>query len=391
MDEVEGPGPVSVPASPEAIVADPGWPTPGELASGFDPDVFDPLPDFSDEPFDDDAPQAPEPEQPTGVIDISSDDAWVDDFDPATGWAETDADEEVPEVRFDGAEDLVVVAPLADEVWEEPEADWEPDTAAAAAAPADDPIGPVDELPELECEPDHLDVTGEDPVPVAVAAAAHEADASAYADEWSPDGGVWPAHDADEAPTGASDPDSITARDVAVSQEPVVTTVTAHSSPVVLDLAGLAATGRALELVIEPACDGQGVRLRIGPPAAPAADGDPNGADHDAAEPVWDPDDMGSEVAEEPYTPWGTVDIEEPADAEPAPATDDDVPFLTGGPSTVVAADAPEWDGSRSAETDDLPSDDADAPEPPLEDPAKILADIRARLADLDARRAERA
>jgi len=207
---------------------------------------------------------------------------------------------------------------------------------------------------------------------------------------------------------------------------------------VVLDLAGLAASGHSLELVIETSGDGKGVRLRFGSPSSPGA-------------PVTDVEAAPSplDAVEEPHTdePEGHVEELEPhgereheteyafeaeTDAEAElpgaeheivaetvaePVFEDfDVPFLTGGlPSPADAAIVtPQADEPVAAEAhepaavdmhglwvEDAAVDEAvDQPEPLVratiapaipdeeltEDPAKILAEIRARLAALDGR-----
>lgn len=90
----------SAPAVPVAAgaVAQPGWPSPGELASGFDPDAFDPLPPEEEHFIHDPAAVAEAAVEPvasddTQVIAIADGgDDWDsdDEFDPATGWIDED-------------------------------------------------------------------------------------------------------------------------------------------------------------------------------------------------------------------------------------------------------------------------------------------------------------
>lgn len=407
---------------PEVVVAAPGWPTPGELASSFDPDAFDPLPsaeptppspDVVEDAFDEVLIDA-EPEQPTGVIEmpVLHADAfaghdepevaqWDGEFDPATGWGE----DEVP---------VPVAVAAESEEW------YDSDHATGGGGSSSDQPSPVDldqfwsdadteepwsDASEVEILSDMID---EAPVPDWV----HDDEPSAWASNTTEDA----------APAAAS-----------AGHEESGWTMAApvHGSPVVLDLAGLAASGHALELVIESSEDGKGVRLRFGSPSAAAAsvtDGEIVPPPAEAMEespadesdghfvefaPKAEPEDQG------PYVFPAEAEFEAPAaEYEIVAETvleDFDVPFLTGGPTGVdaqimasepdhaVAAAAPElaevemhgvWvEEGAVAETVDPPQPFVElAPAQPIaeveltEDPATILAEIRARLAALDGR-----
>lgn len=398
-------------ATPGVVVADPGWPSPGELAASFDPDVFDPLPEVHDvtvEYGEDDGVA----DQPTGVIEMpdldealaasealaETADRWEDDFDPAVGWADDEA----------GAPPAVEVGvDPVDEVME----DWDVDV---EDVPADPPmavaVSPVD-MEQFWGDPDEDwadpadGAVGAEPAAVAQLA---EVDAGEGIDppeiEWPEDAAAWePGTDADVPSAPVSPVDAGTA----TAGWPIAGGPT---GPVVLDLAALAASGRPLELIIEPSGDGNGVRLRIGAPGAALASPDPGEA---ADAPV---EAAAPETAPRDETPVTQVADEEPPAEDPVA----DVPFLTGGfaataeepgigspasasdpadveethhpPVAVVDgthADDDPLDPFDPVEIAAIPADESDTE--PDDDPARILADIRARLADLDARRHSRA
>ena len=414
-------------AQPEVVVAAPGWPTPGELASSFDPDAFDPLPaatevkyDIEDEPVMDDVDDEPvmddaEPEQPTGVIEMpaSREDGpdepemaqWDGEFDPATGWGD------------DGGPVPVAVAAEAEaeaEDWYDSER-----TSPRSASSIDEPNpvdleqfwgdaeseGPWADSPEVEVI---TDMSTSDGIDETVPAWVED-------DQTAP----WEA----ERPNGLSvpfpAPGSLPAHDAASGGW--TTAGPAQGSPVILDLAGLAASGHSLELVIESSGDGKGLRLRFGSPnGAPAPVAEPDATEF--APPV-----LQAEIEELVETPEIAYEIELPvvdeSDAEP-PADEHpmavgfDVPFLTGGnpePDTAhvamtdpdLAVEAPAVaapvEVTHLPIVEDEPAFDASpetvevveiAPAPPVapeldpsDDPVQILADIRARLAALDGRR----
>ena len=228
-------------------VAQPGWPSPGELASGFDPDAFDPLPPA--------APHAHHDEDiaiDVDLTDIDSGEAWLDenltasqeplaletetdredtqiiqvptadwdeddDFDPATGWSD-DGSDLTPHVAIEGDEQPEWVVPAAEsvEIDDEIAADDvpvealtideqdEPITVTVSTAEEADEITDWDEddepltsvawdTPESDERLDDDDPTTEEPVATAT-------------DAWQEDGDV---DDEDEtwADTGWSDDD----------------------------------------------------------------------------------------------------------------------------------------------------------------------------------------
>ncbi len=418
-------------ALPEVVVAAPGWPTPGELASSFDPDAFDPLP--SAEP----SPPAPEPvedvydevmideepEQPTEIIEMPAVHAgayaehdehevaeWDGDFDPATGWGE----DEVP---------VPVAVAAESEEWYDSDA-----TVGGGGGSSVDQPNPVD-LDQFWSHADIEESWADSSEVEILSDLVDDASVPDWVHDDSP--AAWEPDSTDEAPAAPqSTPDGWTIA------------APTHGSPVVLDLAGLAASGHALELVIESSGDGRGVRLRFESPSTPQSRvaaveaapafvdpvevGEPNADEAEGLVADLEPQaEMGLEtslafetdVEAEDEAELPATEMEVPADAVAAPVVEDfDVPFLTGGLPTAgdakivtsawqasVAMPAPE---PAEVEIHDLPVEEAQAedavhqPEPLpeattapgipdvelTEDPATILAEIRARLAALDGR-----
>lgn len=318
------------------VVGHPGWPSPGELASSFDPDVFDPLPEIDEDALADEVEesQAEHADQPTGVIEMPALDEvvdaveemeeWTGDFDPATGWADDPADA------------------TASSAWEHSHADGEPDALELADEEPPAPEEDVDAgLDRFWGDPD--DDWAEEPAPpvgaefeaVAVGFADEDDDSGAiYASEAEPvdqelgfDAGDWAGEEPVEWPVGEAATEDLAvpfpapgtiSTHAAAPVQPPWTPTGAQPGPVVLDLAGIAALGKALELVIEPSPDGTGVRLRIAGADGPAPDADPQREAPVTADP---PD-------------------EDPVDADDATLMD--VPFLTGGmPDAPVQAVEP--------------------------------------------------
>ncbi len=414
---------------PEVVVAAPGWPTPGELASSFDPDAFDPLPSAepappAPEPIEDVADEVmidEEPEQPTGIIEMPAVYAdafaehdeheiakWDGDFDPATGWGE----DEIP---------VAVAVAAESEEW------YEGDHAAAGG----DSGSSVDQPNPVDLDQFWSDAETEEPwADSSEVEILSDMVEDASVPDWVHDDepAAWEAPSMDEAPAAPqSTPDGWTIA------APV------QGSPVVLDLAGLAAAGHALELVIESSGDGRGVRLRFEAPSTPesplagfeTAPAVVDPVETYAGEPegyVADPEPQAEMAHESDFTfeseAEAEVEVELPAagmevaaDTVAEPVVEDfDVPFLTGGlptsPDAAVVAPAAEapvaMPAPDSAEfgIHDLPVEEAQvqeaadrpeqlpeataAPAMPYvelsEDPATILAEIRARLAALDRR-----
>lgn len=379
---------------PEVVVAAPGWPTPGELASSFDPDAFDPLPSAEpappragplDDVFDEVSIDA-EPEQPTGIIEMpgvppDADaeheeleiDQWDGDFDPATGWGEDEAP--VP----------VAVAAESEEWYDSDHA-----TGGGGGSAIDHP-NPVD-LDQFWGDADTEEPWTDSSEVGPVAGMVEDGSVPEWVHDDEP--AAWEPGATDEAPA-APDP----ATDGWTIAAP------AQGSPVVLDLAGLAASGHALELVIESSGDGKGVRLRFAsptPPESPVAGAEtaPSLAESvevpDADEPEEHVTDLApvAEVADETGLAFaGERDVEPPpgdpevvAETVSAPAVEDfDVPFLTGGrpdPGAEIAtAEAP-----APAPSPEPVANPASPDVELMDDPATILAEIRARLAALDGR-----
>ena len=399
---------------PEVVVAAPGWPTPGELASSFDRDAFDPLPtaepapqaaealdDVPDEVVIDEELIGEEPEQPTGVIEMptvhgdadAEDDEpeigqWDGEFDPATGWGEVEAP--VP----------VAVAAESEE-W------YDSDHAAVGGGSSLEQPNPVD-MDQFWTEADAEEPWSDSSEVEILADMVEDAGVPDWVHDDAP--AAWEVNATDAVAPAPPSPHDEGGWTMAAP---------AHGSPVVLDLAGLAASGHSLELVIESSGDGKGVRLRFGSPStpdAPAVDVEP---EHELEEPQ-------AEMEPEAEYTFGTEsDIDTPvADHEivletaSEPAFDDfDVPFLTGGSiglatasmqsdeplgADPVAVEMPAEVELHSAwVADEIVEEDVNQPEPQAEaapapaalpddelteDPAQILAEIRARLAALDRR-----
>lgn len=224
-------------------VAQPGWPSPGELASGFDPDAFDPLPPEAESISDDHSDTPPSAidagemadTQAIAIADSGEDWDSDDEFDPASGWideespastaaaiwgdspADADDDATTPDVPA-GEDDRVELVGDAD--WDDEDQDelasadvqWtetQPPAMAAESVPAGAPEAPVwgddDEFwdrDEPAAEPEMIAVT-----PGATA-------------EWDED---------DDAPAAWSGEDW---QDATVEDEPSVT-VTPADAPVI--------------------------------------------------------------------------------------------------------------------------------------------------------------
>ena len=407
-------------------VAAPGWPTPGELASSFDPDAFDPLPaaaEAADEVLD--GPVADdEPEEPTGIIEMpaphhdETDEPemarWDGEFDPATGWA----DDEIP---------IPVSVAAEAEDW------YDSERPAHGGASSSDEPNPV------ELEQFWGDAEGEEPwVNSPEIEVVTEMSAANGADETVP---AW-VEDDEPAPWEAEHPGDISVPFPAPGSVPAhgaaaggwTMAAPTQGSPVVLDLAGLAASGHSLELVIEASGDGNGVRLRFGSPSGapePAAQPEtiafePAVVEKAAFEPAVveeaEIDDLveASEPIGELEIPIFDDDRAEPRHDERSDAIEYDVPFLTGGlpepgvahvaaaepvpavetPDVAAPAEVPHlaFDEDEPVfeaihqEVDEVePIEAAASPAGPemdlSDDPVQILADIRARLAALDERR----
>jgi hypothetical protein len=389
------------------FVAQPGWPAPGELATGYDPDAFDPVPEPGSEveqaeadseadqpePVEDDHPGADDEililpdddpvEEPQVTVDVESLE-WdaMDDggFDPATGWG---ADE--PE------------APAWEEGDDEPTA-WSFEAESEAG-------------PSFEAEPEAVEAV--EPVDE------HEAEHEAPEVDWEDVPSPWaaPVEDVvEEAPEDPAPPVGLLDYELpplvaeAAPNEPAAT---AHPvGPLVLDLGSIGRAGEAIELVIEPGRPGEGIRLRL--------------SSRDEVEAVHEPQSDGTPLSTRERQAFDELDellqgmlrlpeadtLDEPEaaaepafDAEPEAQVEPkilDVPFLTGGPVAFAApaeADVeepfePYGDGPQNGHHDDANGhhanghDAVEADDP--HDPAAILAEIRARLALLDAPRAER-
>lgn len=402
--------------TPEVVVAAPGWPSPGELASSFDPDAFDPLPaaaELADQTHDEPAAEAEEPEQPTGVIEMPAvvEDGlderdiaqWDGDFDPATGWG----DDEVPVP-------VAVAAEAEAEDWYDSE----------RQSP---PVGPPTAEPNpVDLEQFWGDADGEDPwvdspeVEVITGMPPTDEDDESVPD-WVEDDATaaWEVEQSPDMPdigVPFHAPGSLATHEAA--PEGWTTATPAQGSPVILDLAGLAASGHPVELVIESSGDGN-VRVRFGPPNGTSL---PVAQPEAAAELAVEEAEM-EELIElpgpvtEPELPMVEDSDAEQVEDEPATAVDFDVPFLTGGlsepdfvhvataepdltvdtpidavpvevPQPPIAEDEPAFDAIPAEAARVEPAPPLAAPElDPYDDPAQILADIRARLAALDGHR----
>jgi hypothetical protein len=400
---------------PEVVVAAPGWPTPGELASSFDPDAFDPLPSAAeaaeheshDEPVADDR----EPEQPTGIIEMpavddSGDDepemdGWDGEFDPATGWV----DDEAP---------VPVAVAVEAEDWYDSQ---HPSAGPASSIHEPNPVA----LEQFWGEAENDDSWPDSPeIEVITDMSAPNAESDESVPAWVDDDdetAAWGSENPTDLSVPFPAPGSLPAHDVVPAGWTMATP--AQGSPVVLDLAGLAASGHSLELVIEANGDGNGVRLRFGSPGAvTAATASPRDAESEPA--IVDETEIEAPIgvpatAEEPeLTAADETEVAGHVDDPQPVAVEFDVPFLTGGmpeseiahvamtgadlaveapvidvpgeaPHLEIAADEPAAD----AHPGELPAGEAPAIAElePSDDPVQILADIRARLAALDGRR----
>ncbi len=403
------------------VVGQPGWPAPGELASSFDPDAFDPLPEaygpLTDDTYDEFAVPAANSDDTTviempvfstagEVAALEEIEEWTDTFDADDSWNETD-DEVAPESTWtiSHEEPQPEVAAVADppaidmeNIWSEP--DEEPLWNAAEVA----------DVPAVAILDEGLAFDAAEP--------AWEGDAQ---DSWE--------HDVFETPADAFAVPSVLEIPAAVHEVPAYDpsgppaawsgSIGGPNSPVVLDLAGLAASGHSLELVIEPSADGHGVRLRFGAPGANPVEFPvvPDDAPETALLVPMDPATEGMDDTFEAEL----VDVDEAIETvEPefdlsflagvAPGNEPPVsaeqPQMTMTPAPIVepeyvfATPAADVEDANPVALDPAPSDDdfamqtAPAATPTAtavmdadDDPARILADIRARLAALDARR----
>ena len=390
---------------PAGPVAQPGWPAPGELASSFDPDAFDPLPELEHDATPEMVRAAAHGEigsaiDMTDVVDMdvpSADVEWADeveagwddaDYSATETWITADAVEAAPDERE--AEAPAAEPTTVEQFW------GEPDTESAW----DDEAG--DEIAEIAF--DVKDEAGNDVVESAWNDGAPDV-------SWEHEKTTFetPAPGA----TSAFELADVPPAEPAVSLGAWTGATGTPTSPVVLDLAGLAASGQSLELVIEPNADGQGVRLRIGSPSAheatpvaevseeqlpvePIAAPPAEEANHDA------PSAEADEELDVTSDAWGAVE-EDAWDATPEAELGDDAAEnpsfeLPAEIQDLAVAETPtvSFDAySEPAEpiTYEEPVDETafaeEEPTPavPEDDPAKILADIRARLAALDASR----
>jgi hypothetical protein len=395
------------------VVAQPGWPAPGELASSFDLDAFDPLPeaygplkDDTDDEFavpaaqSDDTTALEIPEFSTGdeVAALEEIEEWTDTFDADGSWSEPD-DEVATESTWTTAHEEVLQPEVAaitgppaidmENIWSQPDEEPLWDVADVAEVPvANMPAGAIDETSTVD--------------------AAEPAWADDSQDAWQDDLFDGPA---EAFETSAMLEIPAAAHEMPDAEPPAPTawsgSIGGPNSPVVLDLAGLAASGHSLELVIEPSADGHGVRLRFGAPDS-----------HPAEAPVVRDDPPQAElfVPSEATIEAKAAGMDDTLEREPAevggPAEPEiDVSFLAGvapgdEPSVltemprVPPASAPFVTPAYAVEPafvpvpsrEDLamqaaPATTATAVMDADDDPARILADIRARLAALDARR----
>ena len=440
-----------------AFVAQPGWPSPGELASSFDPDAFDPLPEAEHHPDDTDSGDTTALELPMlstaeEVVALEEIEEWADTYDVEEDWAQPAP--AVSESAWNIPEDQPTITVSAiggedDAVWSEPDEEpmWEmPEPAEAHPAVETEPIIEAPSVALMEDD------------------GIHEITERAWSDDSEESWTTEPAYEpavAYDAPQTIEIPaetyDVPVAYEVA---EPATTPVAAvtpefsyeapdpalmsnwnqslggPNSPVVLDLAGLAASGHALELVIEPNADGNGVRLRFGAPGsqdavelpvvvetaqdetplvveaaevvteeplAPPVEvdnlaflaGDAPQATQETTPPAVSPDsDEAPAAVIVPESP--TSGVETPATVVEAAAVIDETAAVVDefvGPTTPSAVvdvsdtyEVPAFEPVAVAPVADVGAQVADVREPD-DDPAQILADIRARLAALDARR----
>lgn len=417
------------------FVAQPGWPSPGELASSFDPDAFDPLPEIHEPPpevrydeadaaveYDDthaiELPTLSTAHEVTALAEIEE---WADTVEAGAEWDDTDDDADSAAGNWTISEPQHATdvtdgfAPIAlEDIWTEPDDEPLWDQTEDVEVIAEDVVDlatalkndPVFDSPE----PDHVAYTAEaDDVEF-------DAPVSAWADD-SP--GAWQTTDAPRVSAlPAANPSAWNGA------------FGGQNSPVVLDLAGLAASGQSLELLIEPNADGHGMRLRFGVPSpAPAPVAAVSAEVIDGAEALSDPAETTSapdSAVPAPHTDVfdvlflaGTAPVDERSgtvsDIEPiamaAPATPEymvvetpDVAeaFVSPEPEQAVSEPAVTFVDHVRAATFETSADDNDQfaydTEPAGQntasavmghddDPARILADIRARLAALDAQR----
>lgn len=425
-----------------AFVAQPGWPSPGELASSFDPDAFDPLPE-AQEPYQQDeslydgthdaveyddthAIELPGLSTANEVTALAEIEEWADTVDAETNWDETD-DEELtsgnwtisePQQATDVIDD---VAPIAlEEIWSEPDDESLWDQPEEVEVAAED----IEDLATALKNDQVFDAPGTDHVELDAPEAdnvAFDVPVTAWADD-SP--GAWQVTDG--PPVSAPQTKNLSAWNGVFG---------GHNSPVVLDLAWLAASGQSLELVIEPNADGRGVRLRFGAPSpapvpVPAVttvvieEALADQADVPAA-PETEPEvqiaavpEPDTNVFDVPFLAGiapvdehpSAVDHAEPVDA-PAPPTPEYMVVETPDVAEALVAQDPEQamsepaiafvDHDRTAtfdatvnhndqfayDTEPAGQNTATAVMGRDDDPARILADIRARLAALDAQR----
>ena len=409
------------------VVAQPGWPAPGELASTFDPDAFDPLPEAYGPLQDDTYDESPVPADPgddTTAIEMpefsTADEVaaleeieeWTDTFDADDSWNETD-DEVATESAWTSSNEepqpevAAIAGPPAidmENIWSEPDEEPLWDVAEVEEASAAD-------VPAIAIEDEAL-----------VSDAAEPAWVDDSQDSWQEDMFEIPA-DVFETPAVPEIPAAV--HDIP-AYEPAGSTawsaaIGSPTSPVVLDLAGLAASGHSLELVIEPNVDGHGVRLRFGAPGANPVEL-PVALDAAPQAELFVPLDGASEAdvvvglddafesepvdAGEPVKP--EIDMSflagvAPSDESPAPAEPprvDVTPAPVVEPENVFEPPVAEVEDDNPVALDPAPSNEdlamqaapvaattATAVMDPDDDPARILADIRARLAALDARR----
>ena len=417
------------------FVAQPGWPTPGELASSFDPDAFDPLPeaygplpddesrDQSDqlgEADDTSAIEMPAFSTAAEVAALEEIEEWTDTLETDDDWS-LNADEVPAKSGWNFAHDEAPVEAAAapdgpaidlEGIWSEP--DDEPRWSAAEPNETDTADAPSIDLPVVAVMDEHR---------------AFDVPDTAWADD-SQD--AWQI-EADEQPAEALEMPALdTTTSLLETPAPAAWngSIGGQNSPVVLDLAGLAASGQSLELVIEPTADGTGVRLRFGAPNAGSVDAMPalGDADLDGAIAASPPDtnavvvigeaaapavtevdqpsepvlDMAFLAGVAPVPPASVVapDVVEsavvaeavaPVIVEVAPAVDQ---WLIAGPETSIDASGTGAHEGAPANVEQTPTAESERPanveadtDTDDDDPARILADIRARLAALDSRR----
>ena len=434
VEEALHPEPVALPVAddpylhegdgtPGAVVAQPGWPAPGELASSFDPDAFDPLPEaygpLKDDGLYDESAVSPSDNDDTSAIELpefstsgevaalEEIEEWTDTFDAGGSWSEADdevATESTWTISHEEPEPEVaaIAGPPAldtETIWSEP--DEEPHWVA------DDVAAPVADVPDGAVVDEGLTFDAPDPA-------------------WADDSQA--AWQADGPEASAAVPEIPAALHDAPVNEPAAPalwngSIAGPNTPVVLDLAGLAASGQSLELVIEPSADGHGVRLRFGAPGASGAEGpvalqetlhaerlvppdeapetegavDPDdifgperldaGTPVEVVEPVIDVSFLaGVAPGDEPQAPAELPEVAvASAPLEPAYVFDPPVACIADGDAVALDSTPADGDSARQAAPADATA--ATAVMDADDDPAKILADIRARLAALDARR----